>query len=962
MYRFITSFVILSLSVFFVFPQNSQIIPLSQSKNHFKTEVKSDYSLRIKTSLKKIHAQKYTNEYGSYSVLSIEGTTAPSNIGEAGLPIFSRLIEVPHKAEIKIIINSYNEEVINLNDYGLDIIMPVQPSYSKSTPPEDIVFIKNSDYYNTNTFEKNDLIKSEIYGIMRGVRIGRIEIRPYHYNPVENTLIVYNDLDFEIHFDGADLLLTETEKAKQFIPQFQGTHNKLINYKPPASTKDGLSNYTAPVKYVIVANPVFESTLEPFVEWKTMKGFNVIEAYTDETGSTNTEIQEYLQNLYDVATPEDPAPLYLLIIGDHTGNYSIPAFASTATTPSSNHVTDLYFVCFDGEDDYFPDMYYGRISATSTQQLQNALDKIIPYEKYTFPSGDFLDRAMLIAGTDNFYASSHGDATIYYAVDNYYNTESGYEEVFAYYYSLSDGPEHVMFTQSNSAEASASVRSRFAEGIGFANYSAHCLWDRWGDPLVNNTHINNFDNKDEYPFMIGNCCQSMRFNANDAFGEILLYTADAGAVGYIGASNDSYWTEDVYWGIGLTSIGITTANVKNHNYDNTGLGIYDGIWHTHEEPYEDWYYSGAQINIRGNMEVQASSSSYKKYYWEIYHLSGDPSLVPYNRKPEQLEMTYFTPVIGSTSLTVNTEPYAYIAISRNGKLLDAKWSGNENSVTLNFETLSDEPLNIVGTKQDRIPVIDENIIPVLPMPPVANFEADTTKACDELSVQFTDLSINYPTSWVWDFGDGNESTEQNPAHTYTSQGFYTVSLTVSNNEDNDTLERIDYIQIGKTPVFTVNTIHASGEFVDDGAASVDIIEGNHPFTVIWSTTDTGESVENLLPGDYSVMVEDTFICMATQDFLIEWITDIKIINENNYIIYPNPAEQYLYIKSNNSIADKIEIINLSGIIMKTIIPDSDNIKIDISGLEEGVYIIRFIEKDTEYSEKILLYRSARINF
>ena len=47
-------------------------------------------------------------------------------------------------------------------------------------------------------------------------------------------------------------------------------------------------------------------------------------------------------------------------------------------------------------------------------------------------------------------------------------------------------------------------------------------------------------------------------------------------------------------------------------------------------------------------------------------------------------------------------------------------------------------------------------------------------------VSFTDASTNNPTSWLWDFGDGNTSTEQNPTHTFAVSGTYNVCLTATN--------------------------------------------------------------------------------------------------------------------------------------------------------------------------------------
>jgi hypothetical protein len=66
-------------------------------------------------------------------------------------------------------------------------------------------------------------------------------------------------------------------------------------------------------------------------------------------------------------------------------------------------------------------------------------------------------------------------------------------------------------------------------------------------------------------------------------------------------------------------------------------------------------------------------------------------------------------------------------------------------------------------------------------PPVARFTMNPASGITTgTNVQFTDTSTGNPTTWHWDFGDGKEpSDEQNPTHRFTSQGSYTVTLTVS---------------------------------------------------------------------------------------------------------------------------------------------------------------------------------------
>ncbi len=74
-----------------------------------------------------------------------------------------------------------------------------------------------------------------------------------------------------------------------------------------------------------------------------------------------------------------------------------------------------------------------------------------------------------------------------------------------------------------------------------------------------------------------------------------------------------------------------------------------------------------------------------------------------------------------------------------------------------------------------------------PGEPLAGFTATPMSGVAPLAVQFTDASRIVKAaeivSWAWDFGDGATSTEQNPQHTYTTAGSYTVSLTVTSNKN-----------------------------------------------------------------------------------------------------------------------------------------------------------------------------------
>jgi PKD repeat protein len=69
--------------------------------------------------------------------------------------------------------------------------------------------------------------------------------------------------------------------------------------------------------------------------------------------------------------------------------------------------------------------------------------------------------------------------------------------------------------------------------------------------------------------------------------------------------------------------------------------------------------------------------------------------------------------------------------------------------------------------------------------PVARFDPNLVIKKAPVKVQFTDRSLNNPTTYQWDFDDSTQSSLPNPEHTFTRPGFYSVRLTVSNSAGHD---------------------------------------------------------------------------------------------------------------------------------------------------------------------------------
>ena len=671
----------------FIFAQTVKINLRPEKTALTKVESRST-GITFTSTLSKVVVKDTKVKNFDFFKIDYNGYTKNQNVGEPNVPVTTTLIEVPLGADISIDILNSDGEVVDLNSYGISSkLQPVQRSMSKNEDESQVEFSKNETTYSTDAFYANDIVKVEILGIARDKRLARVTVSPIQYNPVKNQLKVFYNVTANITFEHPDFAATNDLKARTASPYFYST-NKITLNSLDNNAKDAITHY--PTKMVIVADRMFESQLQPYIQWKTRKGFNVIVGYTDESnvGTTTTSIKNYLQGLYNAGTASDPAPSFVLFVGDVA---QIPTFDGN----TSSHKTDLYYCEYTG--DYFPEIYYGRWSAQNTTQLQPQIDKSLEYEQYLMPDPSYLGHILLVAGVDqeggdpNGFSSVHGNGQLEYGMDNYFNSAHGIS-VYEYLYPLSDDPASVQ-----------NIKDDFNTGVGYANYTAHCSSAGWYNPSFEVDDVPNMTNNHKYGLMVGNCCESNTFYDNECFGEAVLRKAEGGAVGYIGGSNYTYWDEDYHWGVGAQNIQSDPAVA----YDATKLGVYDRVYHDNGEAEADWFVTNAAVVNAGNLAVEQAGDGQKDYYWEIYHLMGDPSIMNYFGVPTALTVNYTDPItVGETSLTVNTEQYAYVAISQNNVLLDAQYTGANTSVTLNFSAFTDPgTADIVVTKQNKQPYI-----------------------------------------------------------------------------------------------------------------------------------------------------------------------------------------------------------------------------------------------------------------
>ena len=120
---------------------------------------------------------------------------------------------------------------------------------------------------------------------------------------------------------------------------------------------------------------------------------------------------------------------------------------------------------------------------------------------------------------------------------------------------------------------------------------------------------------------------------------------------------------------------------------------------------------------------------------------------------------------------------------------------SEQNPTHTYTTIGDKTVTLTVTDEEGESSKYSATITVSYMPPTASFDytpMENITTTDEIT--FTDTSTAGDaniTTWAWDFGDGNTSNETNSTHIYAATGIYTVTLTVTDaNDETDTTERI----------------------------------------------------------------------------------------------------------------------------------------------------------------------------
>ncbi|MDE6493692.1 MAG: hypothetical protein K2L50_03805 [Bacteroidales bacterium] len=362
----------------------------------------------------------------------------------------------------------------------------------------------------------------------RGRGILNVRVAPIQYNTATGKTRVFTHIKYVVSFadkngqtrvySPGDTLTHSVSTGDNFL-----LNTLLNNLDDERKPKAGASTRLNQQDYLIISVPKYESAVQQFSEWKKLMGFNV--STIIKSSWTTATVKSEVRKFYD----ENANFYFLLIVGDHE---DVPAVSSSLGDYA--HVTDLPYACMDGDDDYVPDVYMGRLSVSTASEASVVINKIINYEKNPITTTSFYNTGVNCAYFQDDNNDGMADRRFAQTAENVRTYLLGQgKSIQRIYYTNSTNPTNWSDLYSYGEPIPAELRKPgFAwkgnatniikainTGTFYVLHRDHGNYTCWGDPRFNQSDIKNLSNGNKLPVVFSMNCQTGQFNGRTCFTE-----------------------------------------------------------------------------------------------------------------------------------------------------------------------------------------------------------------------------------------------------------------------------------------------------------------------------------------------------------------------------------------------------------------------------------------------------------
>ena len=476
----------------------------------------------------------------SWQQVTFPGQGRTSRVGAPDLPVLRKMFAIPPETDLVVRVDAVDVERFQ------DIwIQPAQRLLKENESAQAHATDYDADLYGQDAFYPQTWVQAGVAGVIHGVRLGQLQVRPFRYNPVTGELLVARQIDFRVEFKGENpqsaLDYTTRTVPEHLVPTYRSL---LLNYK---FMDYGKAKNDGGVDYLIIVDDALENaaSLADLVAYHTGLGRSVQVLNTTTTSMTPDAIKTFIQAEYDSNTPPDLD--YVLLVGD----VSVIPFKDNAFDYNDS---DAWYGWLEG-DDIFGDVGLGRFPATSEAELDIMVSKTLNFHNEV-ESGSWLSKSVLVAHKQN-YPEKYTECK-----DSIFNHTFTFDPPIMDRIYGGDPATHGSNDQ---------VVAAIEEGRGVVNYRGHgdeTSWTEWSwdGEYFTTAIVRALANGQKTPIVFSIACLNLNMmsSSSETLGEAFI-RYDQGAVAFLGAIHPSY-------------------TLPNHDFDRA---LYYGPWDNDVTPIGD---------------------------------------------------------------------------------------------------------------------------------------------------------------------------------------------------------------------------------------------------------------------------------------------------------------------------------------------------------------------------------------
>ena len=309
--------------------------------------------------------------------------------------------------------------------------------------------------------------------------------------------------------------------------------------------------------------------------------------------------------------------------------------------------------------------------------------------------------------------------------------------------------------------------------------------------------------------------------------------------------------------------------------------------------FGSYYYAWQPLGVinTGTLLVNPAltTTNYTVVAFDQNGCPGNPDIVSaivYNLTSANIQAFALTPICPGQATTI------YANATGNTGPLTYNWNNSLGSGPGAFTTFLSQPTTYIVTVTNSCGTsIQDSVRVLFNPPPNLNISTNGGNSCVPASVSFFDNSTSSNlydpiTNWFWDFGDGSNSINQNPSHTFSTVGTYSVYLTITTNggctNNNTSLPSIVNVYPYPTAIFSVNSmvLNLPYDVLVCTNQSVGAMQSN------WNFGDGNSSALTNPTHNYSSVGFFEIDLVVTNEFGCSDTSKLKIMTEAD-VIFPN---------------------------------------------------------------------------